>query len=577
MPSVSRAAFISPNRPLRRAFYERVSTDEQSERDTIRAQDKALHRAYDCLFADDAKEHSVFVGTFRDDGVSGTIPMDQRPQGSRMMALVRRGEIDIVCVARSDRLARDRGVAEALAEEFYGRGIGIESPNEHIDLTTPQGRLQFAIMCAFSHYERELIRDRTMGGRATHTENGEFINGPIPFGYDVKDGRLVPSTHVIEQLGMTEAEVAVTIFERCATGESLLSIMRWLRAAGVPSIKRYYSKKKEKYTEKVFPLWQHSRLLDMVDSTIYYGERVLKYNKPGSTKYGAIPSPIAQSVPALVTRELWDRARQAKSGHVSNYETERPENYTYLLTGKVVCGACGSNMLGNFQKRKARSYYICSRTRGRNLARKPGVVCAAPMYINGAKLEELILGRLDEIVADPAPIVASIRARQIEQHGGTTDQHEARQRALRQRLAGFERGRAGLVALVRSGELTAEEFTAQTAEHAREAAEVRRELDLIEDEQSLAEALLDQLRDAEHLLQMLQEQWSNVRTVDYPRAALREFLKPLIQRIVVNTDRSVDCTILADNRSTDSGKLLDYISIGRPGFVFSASLLPIAS
>jgi len=563
----------------RRAFYERVSTDEQSERDTIRAQDKVLHKTYDHCFDEKAETSSVFAGTFRDDGVSGTIPMDQRPDGSRMMAMIRRGEIDIVCVSRSDRLARDRGVAEAIAEEFSGREIRIESPNEHIDLTSPAGRLQFAIMCAFSHFEREIIRDRTMAGRETHAQNGEFINGPIPFGYDVKNSVLVRSERIIKELGITEADLVVEIYERCANGESLLSIMRWLRAAGVPSIKRYYNKKSEKYKELVWPRWQHSRLLDIVNNEIYMGQRVLKYNKVGSNKYKSTPAPIVQIVPALVTRDLFERAKEARQKHISNFNSpRRSEDYVYLLTGKLVCGSCGFNMIGNYQKprkghhNEGRVYYACSHARGRTNARRTGEVCSGPVYVMGDKLEELILERIDDIVARPDRVLESIRAQQLERHG-SVGQNEAQKKALRQRLAALDRGRAGLADLVSSGDLTADEFRAKTATNASEAAEVRRELELLESEDTLAEALFGQLRDAEQLLTTLTVEWPRVRAADYPRVALRDFLKPLIQRVVIRKDRTVAWTILFDNRSVDSAKLCNFVSVGRPSIHLIGSLV----
>jgi len=520
----------------------------------------------------------VFVATFRDDGISGTIPMEQRPDGARMMAMIRRGEIDVVCVSRSDRLARDRSVADAIAEEFAGREIRIDSPNEHIDLTSPAGRLQFAIMCAFSHFERELIRDRTMSGRQTHAENGEFINGPIPFGYDVQDSRLVRSERKIEQLGITEADLVEQIFERCANGESLLSIMRWLRTAGVPSVKRYFNKKSEKYKELVWPRWQHSRLLDIVNCEMYMGQRVLNYNKVGSNKYKSTPAPITQIVPALVTRKRFDEAKEKRQKHVSNFNTERGEDYTYLLTGKLVCGSCGFNMIGNYQKprkghhNEGRIFYCCSRARGRTNARRTGVVCPGPVYVRGDKLEELILEQIDDIVAKPERVLESIRVQQLERHG-TVGQGDAQKKALRQRLAALDRGRGNLADLVSSGDLTPDEFRAKTATNASEAAEVRRELELLESEDTLAEALMGQLRDAEQLLAVLQEGWPRVRMADYPRAEMREFLKPLVQRVVIRKDRSVECTILFDNRSSDSAKLCNYVSVGRAAFQFVGTLL----
>lgn len=563
----------------RAAFYERVSTDEQSERDTIRAQDRALHKRYDPHFAEDAAEPWTFVATFRDDGYSGTLPWDERPEGRRLMQLIRRGEIDIVCVARSDRLARDRTIANGIAEEFAAREIRIESTTEHIDLTTPAGRLHFAILCDFSHYERELIRDRTMGGRRTHAEAGEFINGPVPFGYDIESGRLVPSKRPIPQLStpeqvVTEADLVVQIFKRCAKGESLLSIMRWLQTAGVPSTKRYYNKKTERYKELVWPRWQHSRLQDMVSNPIYYGERTLKYNRAGSTKYKKIAEPVTQAVPALITRALFGEAKVARQGHVSNFNTPREEHYTYLLTSRLVCGSCGFNMIGNFQKGDRyhptpRLIYQCSRARGRTNARRTGVVCPAPVYVSGFKLEEFVKLKIDWVVANDAQVRAALLARQAEQQG-KDGQDGQQKKVLRQRLAGLERGRANLRALVNSGELTAEEFRTESAENARLAAEARHELELLDNEETLAEALLTQMQSAEKRLEVLKAVWTEVR--DGARAPLREFLQDLVQKITVTKEREIKMTLLFDSGYSDKAYLCDYPSIGTSVFELLGSV-----
>ncbi len=65
-------------RPLRAALYARVSTDDQRERQTIENQVGALRN-----FA--PPWNMTIVDDYLDDGISGTLPMDKRPQGSRLV------------------------------------------------------------------------------------------------------------------------------------------------------------------------------------------------------------------------------------------------------------------------------------------------------------------------------------------------------------------------------------------------------------------------------------------------------------------------------------------------------------
>ena len=71
---------------LRRVVtYERVSSEDQRERATIKTQQ-------DELAVDLSKEPNVRLGTrYIDDGVSGTIPMALRPAGKRLLADAGRG------------------------------------------------------------------------------------------------------------------------------------------------------------------------------------------------------------------------------------------------------------------------------------------------------------------------------------------------------------------------------------------------------------------------------------------------------------------------------------------------------
>ena len=542
----------------------RVSTDEQSLRDTIGAQSSALTKAYAQHFADNATDPWIFVGEFRDNGVSGTLPFEQRGEGARLLHLIRSGSVDRVCVTRGDRLARDRTIANGVAEEFAGRDIGIEAVYDHIDLTTPAGRLHFAIMCDFAHYERELIRDRTMGGRDKHAAAGEFINGPVPFGYDVENSVLVPSKRLVPQLDCTESEMVALLYRKAAAGESGLAIIRWLRMMGVPSTKRYYSKRAERYRELTWPHWQHTRLLDLLDNPLYYGERVLKYNKPGSTKFRKAAAPITQNVCALVSRDLWQQAKDARKGHLSNYESKRPDEFTYLLTGKLICGSCGYRMVGNYRKatkkRGVQFFYICACGKGRSKALRLGHACPAPVYADGNKIEEMVLSHIDEMVAHPDVVLASLRAQQADGLGSASQQQD-RRKALIARLASLERGKQSMLELVQKGDISADQFREQTQTGSTEAANVRQELELLENEERLTSMLARQISDAEHALVDMQTAWPEARAAGFPRAGLREALKPIVQRVVIKKDRTLEFTILFDC-TTDTSYLNNYASIG---------------
>jgi site-specific DNA recombinase len=64
--------------PARAAIYLRVSSEEQRDRETILTQRNFAERY--C-----ALHEIVPAGWYADDGISGTIALEQRPEGARLL------------------------------------------------------------------------------------------------------------------------------------------------------------------------------------------------------------------------------------------------------------------------------------------------------------------------------------------------------------------------------------------------------------------------------------------------------------------------------------------------------------
>jgi DNA invertase Pin-like site-specific DNA recombinase len=86
----------------------------------------------------------------------------ERPELSKLKAHLRSG--DIIYVWKLDRLGRSLRDLLELVSEFEKNGAGFVSLQDHINTTTPQGRLVFNIFASLAEFERELIKERTMAG-----------------------------------------------------------------------------------------------------------------------------------------------------------------------------------------------------------------------------------------------------------------------------------------------------------------------------------------------------------------------------------------------------------------------------
>src|SRR5918993_900197 len=158
----------------------RVSAEEQRERETITLQDEFLHE-YCRLYG------LEIAGIYADDGISGTIPLHERPEGRRLLEDAKEGKFDAVLVYKLDRLGRTLLVIVDAHDRLQEAGVALRSATEPIDTSTPSGRLIFQMLASFAEYERGTIRERTQAGQRRAFREGKHT-GCIPYGYDIDEG-----------------------------------------------------------------------------------------------------------------------------------------------------------------------------------------------------------------------------------------------------------------------------------------------------------------------------------------------------------------------------------------------------
>jgi DNA invertase Pin-like site-specific DNA recombinase len=146
-------------------LYARVSTRDQNPESQL--QDLRRHA--------EARGFQV-AGEFVDVGVSGR--KERRPSLDKVMAMARNRTIDGVMVAAFDRFGRSLSHLVRCLEEFQGRGVAFISQREQIDLSTPMGRLMFALIGAMAEFERELIRERVEAGLRRARYQGKRLGRP---------------------------------------------------------------------------------------------------------------------------------------------------------------------------------------------------------------------------------------------------------------------------------------------------------------------------------------------------------------------------------------------------------------
>ena len=159
-----------------------------------------------------------------EEGVSGSVPVEERPVGGSLFAKLERG--DIVIAAKLDRLFRSALDALKVVESLKTRGVKLHLLDLGGDIAgNGISKLFLTIAAAFAEAERDRIRERIGQAKADQKSRGRFLGGDVPFGFEVGgDGALVP----IEAQQEAIREIAALR----AQGRSLRAIRDEMRAKG---------------------------------------------------------------------------------------------------------------------------------------------------------------------------------------------------------------------------------------------------------------------------------------------------------------------------------------------------------
>lgn len=159
-----------------------------------------------------------------EEGVSGSMPVAERPAGSALFARLAKG--DVVIAPKLDRLFRSALDALMVVEDMRKRGVSLCLLDLGGDISgNGLSKLFLTIAAAFAEAERDRIRERIGQVKADQKARGRYLGGTVPFGFRRgESGELVP--HEAEQEAIREM-VALR-----AEGRPLRAIAEAVRAKG---------------------------------------------------------------------------------------------------------------------------------------------------------------------------------------------------------------------------------------------------------------------------------------------------------------------------------------------------------
>jgi putative DNA-invertase from lambdoid prophage Rac len=199
--------------------YARVSTLDQVENGV--SLDEQRRRIEGRCMEEGWRLSEMFI----EKGIPGSMPLAQRPEGGRMLGMLKPG--DIVVAAKLDRVFRSARDALNVIEDLRSRKVSLWM----LDVGDCSGngisQLVITIMAAVADFERDRIGQRIREGKTQLRHEGRHQGGARPFGCSIdestEDRWLVP-------IAEEQAAIADMVALR-AEGASLMAIRDEMRGS----------------------------------------------------------------------------------------------------------------------------------------------------------------------------------------------------------------------------------------------------------------------------------------------------------------------------------------------------------
>ncbi|MDB4939066.1 MAG: Resolvase [Labilithrix sp.] len=202
----------------RAVAYIRVSDDERVEDQRAPIESWAARRRVD-------------IASWQiDRGVSGAVPIAERPGLVAAYAAVREHRAGMLVAASAERFAHDSLVAWLIERAALAEGAAIHTVDGSVaarrSSDEESGAYTRGALDLARAYERVLVRTRTRAALAAKRSRGERI-GAVPYGFRVAEDGIHLEANAAEQ------EVITTVRQLAGEGLSQRAIVAALAASGV--------------------------------------------------------------------------------------------------------------------------------------------------------------------------------------------------------------------------------------------------------------------------------------------------------------------------------------------------------
>lgn len=360
-------------RQLRCAVYTRKSTEEGLEQDY-----NSLHAQRDACeaFVKSQKHEGWFLlpTAYDDGGISGGTM--ERPSLQRLLADIKNRRIDVVVVYKVDRLTRSLGDFARIVELFDAHGVSFVSVTQQFNTTSSMGRLTLNVLLSFAQFEREVTGERIRDKIAASKQKSMWMGGIVPFGYAVKDRKLL--------IKSDDAEKVRSIFNRYLEVRCVRELHDDLISEGVRSAKGN--------------VISRGALHKMLSNPIYIGQIQHKgVSYPGQHE-------------SIIEMGLWNLVQQHTGSHRIGYKNRSRKTEPGALDGKLY-DAAGERLVTVYAKKSSRRYRYYISVSLRDSAKN---VAQHGWRIPGNEMDQMVESAITILLGDKSRITYCLQQSNVD-------------------------------------------------------------------------------------------------------------------------------------------------------------------
>ncbi len=319
-------------------IYTRYSSEKQTEQ-SIEGQ---THVCQEYAAAHNLQVVKIYI----DRAKSGR--NDNRDDFQKMLADSEKGNFSYVIVYAFDRFARNRFDSAINKARLKKNGVKLISATQAIS-DSPEGILLESLLEGLDEYYSAELSQKLRRGRKESIEKGQYVGGLIPYGYSVdKNKKYLINTEEVENVKL--------IFSSFPKFMRITPLVNFLREENV------YNRSGCFFTNR--------QIESIFNNPIYKGD----------LKSGELY--CKNCVPAIISPEAFNAIQEILNNSITSYSKSSAD---FLLSGKLVCGECGANIVGESGTSKTGKTYFYYNCRNRKNGNKCNLV-----KIPKDKLEDIV-------------------------------------------------------------------------------------------------------------------------------------------------------------------------------------------